>query len=237
MSRPTVHILRAGLTTYQQGLRLQQLFTSRFNEKTENEFESFLILTEHKPVYTIGIRTKDYTIDDEEKLRKLGADFFRTNRGGLITFHGPGQIVAYPILNLKQFKPSVRWYVCHLEKTIISLCDELGLRATTSQDTGVWIGNEKICAMGIHAKRYITSHGLALNCDVDLSWFDHIVPCGLPGKGVTSLSKQLGKRISFESAAPLMLSHFERTFNCNVKNCSANETRDYLSQVGILQPI
>lgn len=185
MLKPTVHVLRAGLTTYQQGLNLQKLLISQLTEKTENEFKNYIILTEHKPVYTIGIRTKDYTIEDEEHLKKLGADFYRTNRGGLITFHGPGQLIAYPILNLKQFKPSVRWYVCHLEKTIISLCKELGLEAGATEDTGVWIGNDKICAIGIHAKRYVTSHGIALNCNVDLKWYDHIVPCGLIGKGVT----------------------------------------------------
>lgn len=230
MLRPTVHVIRAGLTTYQQGLNLQGLLIAKFNEKTEKDFKNYIILTEHKPVYTIGIRTKDYSIDDEEYLKNLGAEFHRTNRGGLITFHGPGQLVAYPIINLKQFKPSVRWYVCHLEKTIIKLCNEFGLEAKTTADTGVWIGNEKICAIGIHAKRYITSHGIALNCNVDLNWYDHIIPCGLIGKGVTSLTAKLNKNVDVESTIPLFLSHFGRTFECTIDECNANETEQLLNQ-------
>lgn len=230
MIKPTVHVLRAGLTTYQQGFNLQKLLISQLNEKTENEFKNYIILTEHKPVYTIGIRTKDYTIDDEEHLKSLGADFYRTNRGGLITFHGPGQLVAYPIINLKQFKPSIRWYICHLEKTIISLCKEFGLEAGATEDTGVWIGNEKICAIGIHAKRYITSHGIALNCNVDLKWYDHIVPCGLVGKGVTSLTAQIGKQINVENTIPLILNNFARTFNCNLKECTEFEMQQFINQ-------
>lgn len=231
MVRPVVHILRAGLTSYTQGLNLQKYIASKFNDASPDQFRNVLILTEHRPVYTIGIRTKDYTIDDEQHLRQLGAEFHRTNRGGLITFHGPGQLVAYPILNLKQFTPSVRWYVCHLEKTIISLCAELGLSAKTTPDTGVWIKNRKICAMGIHGKRYITTHGLALNCDNDLTWFEHIVPCGLTGKGVTSLSVELNKPVSVAQTIPLLLAHFGKTFDCNVVECTTDETTDCLQKI------
>uniref|UniRef100_A0A8C1II11 lipoyl(octanoyl) transferase n=1 Tax=Cyprinus carpio TaxID=7962 RepID=A0A8C1II11_CYPCA len=110
------------------------------------------------------------------------------SRGGLITFHGPGQLVCYPVLNLGCFRKSVRWYVCELERTVIKTCGQFGIEASTSPDTGVWAGDNKICAIGIHCGRYITSHGLALNCNTDMSWFDNIVPCGIMGKGVTSLS-------------------------------------------------
>lgn len=231
MVRPVVHILRAGQTTYAQGLNLQKCIASTFNDTSSELFRNVLILTEHRPVYTIGIRTKDYTVDDEKHLRELGADFHRTNRGGLITFHGPGQLVAYPILNLKQFNPSIRWYVCHLEKTIIRLCSEFGLMAKTTPDTGVWIENRKICALGIHGKRYITTHGLALNCDNDLSWFDHIVPCGLRDKGVTSLSVELNRPVTVEQTIPSLLEHFGKTFDCNVIECTAGETSDYLRTI------
>lgn len=231
MVRPVVHVLRAGQTSYAQGLNLQKYIASKFTDTSPDQFRNVLILTEHRPVYTIGIRTKDYTIDDERKLRQLGADFHRTNRGGLITFHGPGQLVAYPILNLKQFNPSVRWYVCHLEKTIISLCAELGLDAKTTPDTGVWIENRKICAIGIHGKRYITTHGLALNCDNDLTWFEHIVPCGLVGKGVTSLSVELNKPVSVAHTIPRLLDHFGKTFDCNLVECTTDETKDCLQRI------
>lgn len=228
MSLPLVHVLRTGLINYSQGLNLQKYIASSYTHSPEPQFNNVLILTEHRPVYTIGIRTKDYTIDDEALLRKLGAEFYKTNRGGLITFHGPGQLVAYPILNLKQFQPSVRWYVCHLEQTIINICKQLGLTARTTPDTGVWIENRKICAIGIHGKRYITTHGLALNCDNDLKWFEHIVPCGLVGKGVTSLSVELKRSFGIKETAPIFLENFQKTFNCKLMECTTEQTKAYL---------
>lgn len=229
MSLPLVNILRTGKIRYSNSLSLQKHISSAFNENNnQNKFKNVLILTEHDPVYTIGIRTKDYTIEDENNLRNLGAEFFKTNRGGLITFHGPGQLVAYPILNLKEFQPSIRWYVCHLEKTIIDLCAKLNLTAKTTSDTGIWIDNRKICSIGVHGKRYITTHGLALNCNIDLKWFDHIVPCGLVGKKVTSLTQELQRSISIEETEPLFLDSFKTVFNCNLVELSHNETKEYL---------
>lgn len=228
MSPPVVHVLRAGLIKYAQGLSLQKFITSAFNESTKLSFKNVLILTEHQPVYTIGIRTKDYSIDDEAYLRSLGAEFFHTNRGGLITFHGPGQLVAYPIINLKDFTPSIRWYVCHLEKTIIDLCKQYHLEAKTTPDTGVWIDDRKICAMGVHGKRYITSHGLALNCNIDLKWFDHIVPCGLIGKSVTSLTKELDRNITISDATTTFLNSFKQTFGCELLELNDNDTQFYM---------
>lgn len=236
MSRPIVHILRTGLIKYAHGLNLQKLITTTntttttFNDDNAtaavDAFKNILILTEHQPVYTIGIRTKDYTIDDEAYLRSLGAEFYQTNRGGLITFHGPGQLIAYPILHLKHFKPSIRWYVCHLEKTIIALCQQYGLQqAKTTPDTGVWVDDRKICAMGVHCKRYITSHGLALNCNIDLKWFDHIIPCGLVGKQVTSLTKELNRSITVPDATDIFLSSFKNIFNCELIDLTDDETK------------
>ena len=233
MSLPLVHVLRTGLIKYAHGLNLQKFITSTFSEQNESKFKNILILTEHQPVYTIGIRTKDYTIDDEAHLRSLGAEFYKTNRGGLITFHGPGQLVAYPIINLKDFQPSIRWYVCHLEKTIIDLCKKFNLNATTTADTGVWIDDRKICAMGVHGKRYITSHGLALNCNIDLKWFDHIVPCGLTGKSVTSLSKELNRNVSISETTPLFLNSFKQTFNCQLTELSDDETKFYMDHLNL----
>ncbi|CAG9772945.1 unnamed protein product [Ceutorhynchus assimilis] len=148
------------------------------------------------------------------KTWKVGAEFYKTNRGGLITFHGPGQLVVYPILNLKHFKPSIKWYVCHLEKTIIHLCQKYGLTGETSPHTGVWIGDNKICAIGIHGSRFITTHGLALNCNTDLGWFDHIVPCGIEGRGVTSLSKELKRNVSIDEVIPEFVDSFCTIFEC-----------------------
>lgn len=109
-----------------------------------------LLLVEHDPVYTVGIRSKNYDEETEKKLLATGADFVRTDRGGLITYHGPGQLVAYPIINLKHFKSSMKWYVCALEKTMIDTCRRFGLMANADQETGVWIEDRKIGAIGIH---------------------------------------------------------------------------------------
>nr|CAD7426670.1 unnamed protein product [Timema monikensis] len=184
------------------------------HQGTPHETEDILILVEHNPVYTVGIRAKEYSADYEKNLKQTGAEFYRTNRGGLVTFHGPGQLVAYPILNLKHFNPNVRWYVSQIEKTIIRTCGRLGLAAETSPLTGVWVGDKKICALGLQASRFITTHGLALNCDTDLTWFSHIVPCGIEGKGVTSLSIELKRNVTIEETLPLFLLSFSELFDC-----------------------
>lgn len=229
MSR-LVHVLKAGQLNYSESLKLQKSISNRLIQG-DAKFKNILILTEHHPVYTIGIRTKNYSIDDEEKLRNLGAEFYKTNRGGLITFHGPGQLVAYPIINLKNFEPSVRWYVCHIEKTVIDLCKKYGIKAQTTEDTGVWVDNRKICAIGIHASRYITTHGLAFNCNIDLSWFDHIVPCGLEGKEVTSLSKELFQNVTIDDTTPEFLDSFQDIFKCSTEIISASETREIIKSL------
>ncbi|ERL87224.1 putative lipoyltransferase 2, mitochondrial isoform X1 [Dendroctonus ponderosae] len=205
---------KLGKIDYARALRLQEHVSSLHND-SKNHVKNTLLCLEHYPVYTIGLRTKQYDLNEEVKLRNTGADFHKTNRGGLITFHGPGQLVVYPILNLKHFTPSMRWYVCQIEKTIIRLCEKFGLKAETSPDTGVWIGNNKICAIGIHGSRFITTHGLALNCNTDLTWFDNIVPCGLIGKGVTSLTNELKQNVSIEEVLPKFIESFCETFECD----------------------
>ncbi|XP_075994353.1 octanoyl-[acyl-carrier-protein]:protein N-octanoyltransferase LIPT2, mitochondrial [Genypterus blacodes] len=213
-SRPVVQVLRLGLVSYQEGLRLQQDHVSR--HRADEGPAHALLLCEHSPVYTTGIRQKPYPPHLLDGLTLMGAEVHRTNRGGLITFHGPGQLVCYPILHLGSFKKSVRWYVCQLEKTIMSVCSRFGIKAATSPHTGVWVGDNKICAIGIHCGRYVTSHGLALNCNTDLSWFNHIVPCGIEGKGVTSLSAELQRDVSTEETVPHLLEAFRHHFNCEL---------------------
>jgi len=167
---------------------------------------------------------------DEAKLKKLGADFVKSDRGGLITFHGPGQLVAYPILDLKQFLSTpksgkkaeligMKWYIHNLEQVVIdTLKDRFELDAFRSPDTGVWVHQDKkICAMGVHSSDLVTCHGLALNCDNDLSWFNHIVPCGLHGKEMTSLSQELKKQITFQDVLFPFVKQFSERFNCHVK--------------------
>lgn len=229
MHRP-VHLLKTGLLSYTKSLQLQKLIATRIIQK-DPLFSNVLILTEHNPVYTIGIRTKDYSIDDEQRLLQLGAEFHKTNRGGLITFHGPGQLVAYPILNLKNFTPSLKWYVCTIEKTVIDVCRKFNIDAQTTSDVGIWVDDRKICAIGVHGSRYITSHGLALNCNTDLRWFDHIVPCGIEGKGVTSLSSELKRDVSIDEVTPTFIGSFENYFGAKVVQLSDDESLAILTAI------
>lgn len=237
MSR-LVHILRAGRLTYQAGLALQTAIAAKVLQQSNADVQqNILILTEHDPpVYTIGIRTKDYSHIDEQHLRSLGAQFFRTNRGGLITFHGPGQLVVYPILNLKHFTSSLRWYICQIEATIIELCRRhYNLPAQRTSDTGIWIGNRKICAIGVHCSRYITTHGMALNCEPDLSWFEHIVPCGIPDKGVTSLSAELNRSVTVDDVQAKFLECFRENFDCELMEIDAKETRQLFDELNLCE--
>ncbi|XP_006013219.1 octanoyl-[acyl-carrier-protein]:protein N-octanoyltransferase LIPT2, mitochondrial [Latimeria chalumnae] len=218
--RPVIQVVNLGRIPYANALQVQCRYVRRHLDAPSAGAPSVptdtLLLCEHNPVYTIGIRQAPYPPEEEERLTRLGAEFFRTSRGGLVTFHGPGQLVCYPILNLAHFKKSVRWYVCQLERTVIRLCGKFRIEASTSPDTGVWVRENKICAIGIHCGRYITSHGLALNCDTDLSWFRHIVPCGIMGKGVTSLSQELKRSITVAEATGPLLEAFGEQFNCSV---------------------
>uniref|UniRef100_A0A1A9ZZQ8 Octanoyl-[acyl-carrier-protein]:protein N-octanoyltransferase LIPT2, mitochondrial n=1 Tax=Glossina pallidipes TaxID=7398 RepID=A0A1A9ZZQ8_GLOPL len=221
-SRPLVSVLRIGLINYNTGLQLQKMLS---NQSIDHrwQFHNYLVLQEHNPVYTIGIRTKDYLEEDEKRLRKLGAEFYRTNRGGLITFHGPGQLVAYPIIHLQQFTPSMRWYVSTLEELIIRTCRELGIaEATRTEHTGIWVKDRKICAIGVHGSRYITTHGVGLNCCTNLKWFEHITPCGIEGKGVTSLSEQLERQVTVEESIEVLLKMFTEVFQCQLCEESSN---------------
>ncbi|XP_012284324.1 putative lipoyltransferase 2, mitochondrial [Orussus abietinus] len=212
-----VRVLWAGRMKYGDGLQLQaQLVQQHYDNNLDQNMRNTLVLIEHDPVYTIGIRNRGYNEEYEKRLKAVGSEFYRTNRGGLVTFHGHGQLVAYPIINLKQFQPSVRWYVSEIEKMIIRLCAEFGIRGETSPDTGVWVNDKKICAIGIHGSRYITTHGLALNCNTDLKWFDHIVPCGIEGKGVTSVSQELRMDVSIHDVIPVFCNAFKDQFECSL---------------------
>ncbi|XP_061733789.1 putative lipoyltransferase 2, mitochondrial isoform X2 [Nerophis ophidion] len=210
--RPLVEVVRLGLLSYQEALQVQQVYVKRHQVGPAHA----LLLCQHPPVYTTGIRQKAEPLSSLDRLRLLGAQVHNADRGGLITFHGPGQLVCYPILNLGSFKKSVRWYVSQLEETVISACRRFHVEASRSPHTGVWVGDNKICAIGIRCSRYVTSHGLALNCNTELSWFRHIVPCGLQGKGVTSLSAQLHRDVGVDDAVPHLLDAFADHFHCDL---------------------
>jgi lipoyl(octanoyl) transferase len=179
-----------------------------------------LLLVEHPPVYTLGKsgQIKNVLITEENRLQK-GIEFFRTNRGGDITFHGPQQIVGYPILDLEKFYTDIGRYLRGLEEVVILTMAEYGLVGQRSTgETGVWLDAEvkgkerKICALGVRCSRWITMHGFAFNVNTDLSYFNYIVPCGIANKQVTSLQKELGISVSFSEAKEKIKRNFETVF-------------------------
>lgn len=183
-----------------------------------------LLIVEHPHVYTLG-KSGDYAhlLLSEEKLKEINAVFYPTNRGGDITYHGPGQMVAYPILDLEQFYTDLGRYMRELEETIIQTIAEFGIQGERLPgSTGVWLdANDpakarKICAMGVKCSRWVTIHGLALNVNTDLSYFGHIVPCGITDKGVTSLQKELGRTVDEKEVEQIFLKKFEQVFQAKV---------------------
>ena len=179
-----------------------------------------LLLLEHPPVYTLG-RNGDasHLLLSEERLRARGATFVPIDRGGDITYHGPGQLVGYPLLDLDRFFTDMHRYLRQLEEVIIRTCADFGLRAGRVEGrTGVWIGPDthgperKICAMGIRCSRWVTMHGFAFNVNTDLSFFDHIVPCGIRDRGVTSLAAELGAPVNPTRVQARVQHHFATCF-------------------------
>ncbi|MCZ2459384.1 MAG: lipoyl(octanoyl) transferase LipB [Chitinophagales bacterium] len=183
--------------------------------------KNYLLFVEHPPVYTLGKNGNTANILINEKTRTLkGIEYFHTNRGGDITFHGPQQIVGYPILDLEKFETDIAKYLYKLEEVIIRTLAEYGIRAEHSRgETGVWIdpdkkGKErKICAIGVRTSRWITMHGFALNVNTDLSYFNFIIPCGIQNKQVTSLEKELGHKVDMDEVKEKLKNNFEKIFD------------------------
>ena len=179
-----------------------------------------LLFCEHPPVYTLGKSGNiDNVLMSEAALQEEGIDFYRTNRGGDITFHGPGQIVGYPIIDLEKFYTDISRYLRELEEVIILTLAEFGIIAGRSKgETGVWLdpdvaGKErKICAMGVRCSRWITMHGFALNVNTSLNYFGNIIPCGIVGKQVTSVQKELGMEVDIDAVKNILKQKFEMVF-------------------------
>lgn len=181
---------------------------------------NYLLFVEHPHVYTLG-KSGDLEnlLLNEKQLEAKGATFYKINRGGDITYHGPGQIVGYPILDLENFFTDIHKYLRFLEESIILTLAEYGLESGRSEgETGVWLGvgtpfARKICAMGVRASRWVTMHGFALNANVDLGYFDNIIPCGIRGKGVTSLHVELGiEKVDEEEVKAKIIKHLKELF-------------------------
>lgn len=184
-----------------------------------------LLFCEHPPVYTLGKSGHiENVLIDEVEMQRRGIEFYRTNRGGDITFHGPGQLVAYPILDLEYFGTDIGKYLRNLEAVIIQTMADYGLKGERSPgETGVWLdptlpGRErKICAMGVRCSRWITMHGLAFNVNTDLDFFNYIVPCGIQQKQVASLAKELGQTVDEDQVKERVKHHFEEVFDATLK--------------------
>ncbi|ADF51035.1 MAG: lipoate-protein ligase B [Zunongwangia sp.] len=190
-------------------------------ENTKRETPNYLLSVEHPHVYTLG-KSGDISnlLINEKQLEEKGASFYKINRGGDITYHGPGQMVIYPILDLDNFFTDIHKYLRLLEEAVILVLQDFGIKAGRSEgETGVWLDvgtpfARKICAMGVRASRWVTMHGLALNVNADLGYFDNIVPCGIKEKAVTSLNVELGKTtVDIEEVKKRFLEHFKILFN------------------------
>jgi lipoyl(octanoyl) transferase len=211
---------------YQEFLfqKILQIKSSNRNEKLNRETPNFFLFVEHPHVYTLGKSGHiENLLISEEKLKSIEAKFYKINRGGDITYHGPGQIVGYPILDLENFFTDIHKYMRFLEEMIILTLAEYNIKAERSKgETGVWIDvgtpfARKICAMGVRASRWITMHGFALNVNTDLGYFDNMIPCGIKGKAVTSLNVELGKpEISLEEVKEKLLKHFLVLFEAEI---------------------
>ncbi|HEY2726533.1 MAG TPA: lipoyl(octanoyl) transferase LipB [Parafilimonas sp.] len=203
----------------------EELLQKKIKAKQLNTHEpDYLLFVEHNPVYTLGKNGKENNLLINEKaLAEKGIKFYHINRGGDITFHGPQQLVGYPILDLDNYKTDLGWYLRSLEEVIILTIGEYGLKGERSAgETGVWLdasikGRErKICAMGIRCSRWITMHGFALNINVDLSYFNFITPCGIENKQVTSLQKELEKFVSMDEVKEKLVRNFELVFDASI---------------------
>jgi lipoate-protein ligase B len=200
-----------GTVPYERALKLQQRLAQA---RAEGKIGDALLLLEHPPVFTIGrFRGEDDMTVPPDTLAREGIAVFHTNRGGAITFHGAGQLVGYPILNLKENGLGVREYIEKLEETVIRLLLALAIQAhTVERYPGVWVGEKKICSIGIHVSRHITTHGFALNVNNDLRYFQYVNPCGLPGDVMTSVSDLLGCPVDMKTVIEKLLPSFSETF-------------------------
>lgn len=240
MSKQTVIFQDLGLMDYQSAWDYQESLLQENVRKKSLTWQSviteidtvmeqpstvnYLLFVEHPPVYTLGKSgNKENVLLGEDDLKAKSIQFFNTNRGGDITFHGPDQLVGYPILDLEKFYTDIGKYLRNLEEVIILTIAEYGIKGDRSSgETGVWIepglmGRErKICAIGVRCSRWITMHGFALNVNTDLSYFNHIIPCGIVNKQVTSIEKELGYKLDMNEVKEKVKRNFEKVFEASL---------------------
>jgi lipoyl(octanoyl) transferase len=219
-----IHLINLGLIDYKEALDIQEsLFAKNLEcKKGGCKTSNYLIVCEHPHVYTMGRGGNAENID-VVNLKKYGADFYGINRGGDITYHGPGQVIMYPILDLDNFLLDIHFYLRQLEEIVILTLSHFNIPSCRLVNyTGVWIDGDddknarKICAIGVRISRWITMHGLALNVNTDLSYFNHIVPCGIKDKKVTSMFIELGRIIEMHEVTEVLLYNFQKIMECHI---------------------
>ena len=205
-----------GLVDYAAALDIQR---QRVEARKAGAVPDTLLLLEHPHVYTLGrTANRENLLISADRLAGLGARIFETDRGGDVTYHGPGQLVGYPIFDLTKHRRDISWYMRSLEEVFIQVAAVYDIQAGRNPGLpGVWVGNDKLVAMGVHVSRWVTSHGFAFNIDTDLNYFDWIVPCGLRDKGVTSLGRLLGRVIEMEKVAQQVVEAFGRVFGLQME--------------------
>lgn len=210
----TLEVTRAGLVPYEAALALQAELVAARKAGT---IPDTLLLLQHPPVITLGVKvhqSREHVLASDDELRVKGIGLFDAGRGGDVTYHGPGQLVGYPILDLKPDRMDAHKYVRDLEEALIGVCADFGLGATRKSGlTGVWVGEEKVAAIGVRLSRWITSHGFALNVSTDLDHFGLIVPCGISDRGVTSLGRLLGTAPPMDGVEERVIHHICRVFD------------------------
>lgn len=214
--------------------RLQDRLISAKRSDPREIIPHVFLLVEHPPVYTLG-KSGDarHLLATDELLEARGASFVEIDRGGDITYHGPGQIVGYPILDLDRFFTDIHRYLRQLEEMIIRTCADYGVMGgRVDGRTGVWVGprggERKVCAMGIRCSRWVTMHGFALNVNTDLSYFSHIVPCGIPDRGVTSLAEEVGRAVAPLEVKERLVGHFADLFDADVTHLAEARATEFL---------
>ena len=225
------HVIDLGIKSYAEAWAYQKkLFQETIERKVSNRnsriflpTSNYILIVTHPHVYTLGKSGKiEHLLLNHNRLSELGIEFFKIDRGGDITYHGPGQLVVYPILDLENFFTDINKYLRSLEQSVIDTLTSFNIHAgRISKLTGVWVGKEKykprkICAMGVKASRWVTMHGLALNINVDLGFFKHIVPCGIFGKEVTSMHEELDQRVNQVKVQSILINNLADYFDMDL---------------------
>lgn len=248
-SREELIVCTLGRVPYERAWALQEAIQDRLvSAKRDSRASSVphvLLLLEHPHVYTIGKSgDRDHLLASEDRLEALGASYHRIGRGGDITYHGPGQLVGYPLLDLDRFFTDLGRYLRTLEELIIRTCKEYGVTGSRVEGrTGVWVGPDesgperKVCAMGVRCSRWVTMHGFAFNVTTNLEYFEHIVPCGISDRGVTSLERETIEPVDVDVVRRPLVRHFAELFDVQVIERSGDDALDLLEDVLGVGPV